>query len=49
MSDETVRHVRRALTAMWIASILGIIGFAAYMTFSRGRDIPEAVARAEAG
>ncbi len=45
MSDEPVRHVRHALTTMWIASILGIIGFAAYMTFSGGLDIPRASGR----
>jgi len=40
LGDEALRSVRRALTGLWILSILGVLGFATYMTL-RGVDVPE--------
>lgn len=40
LSDEGLRNVRRALTGLWIASILGVLGIAVYLTIFSGVDIP---------
>ncbi|MFO8078663.1 MAG: sulfite exporter TauE/SafE family protein [Armatimonadota bacterium] len=41
LDDPSARSLRRALTGLWIASILGVVGVAVYMTLVGGVDIPE--------
>ncbi len=41
LSDPSSRTLRRALTGLWIVSILGILGAAAYMTIVGGVDVPQ--------
>jgi len=41
LSDPSSRTLRRALTGLWIASILGVLGVAVYLTVFGGVDIPQ--------
>jgi len=41
LSDPSSRRLRRVLTGLWIASVLGVLGFAAYMAITGGVDIPQ--------
>lgn len=41
LSDPSSRTLRRVLTGLWIASILGVLGFALYLTVSGGVNVPE--------
>jgi hypothetical protein len=41
MSDPASRRLRRLLTGLWIASILGVLIAAVYMTAVGGIDVPE--------
>lgn len=41
LSDPSSRRLRRALTGMWIASIVSVLGFAGYMAVTGGVNIPQ--------
>lgn len=41
LSDPSSRRLRRLLTALWIASILGVLGFATWLTLAGGVDVPD--------
>lgn len=41
LRDPSNRGLRRALTGMWVASILGVLGFAVYLTVIGGVDVPD--------
>ncbi len=41
LADPSSRKLRRALTGLWIASILAILGFSVYLTIIGGVDVPK--------
>ena len=41
LTDPSSRTIRRFLTGLWIASIVGVMGFAAYLTIVGGIDVPQ--------
>lgn len=45
LAAPSSRTLRRVLTGLWVASILGVLGFAVYLTVVGGVDVPEIHAR----